>query len=94
MKRLAIRLIQRYQRDVSPNRPPACRFYPSCSEYGVQAIERYGVLRGGLKTVWRIARCNPLNAGGYDPAIPEQSSDEDDVSDGVAIADETQAASR
>ncbi len=94
MKRFAIRLIRRYQRDVSPNRPPSCRFYPSCSEYGVQAIEHYGVLRGGFKTVWRIARCNPLNAGGYDPPIPEDSTDRDEESDGHSLGDETQTASR
>jgi len=45
-----------------------CRFYPTCSEYGIQAIEKYGIIRGVAKTVWRILRCNPFNKGGYDPA--------------------------
>jgi len=45
-----------------------CRFYPTCSNYGIQAIEKYGVIKGGLKTVWRVLRCNPWNKGRYDPA--------------------------
>jgi hypothetical protein len=44
-----------------------CRFRPTCSEYAVQSIEKYGVLKGGLKAAWRILRCNPWNKGGYDP---------------------------
>ena len=44
-----------------------CRFNPSCSEYGVQAIEKYGIFKGGLKTCWRVLRCNPFNKGGNDP---------------------------
>ena len=45
-----------------------CRFHPTCSEYGVQAIEKYGFIKGLLKTIWRILRCNPWNKGGIDPA--------------------------
>lgn len=44
-----------------------CRFYPTCSEYGVLAVTKYGVIKGGLKTAWRILRCNPWNKGGFDP---------------------------
>jgi hypothetical protein len=44
-----------------------CRFRPTCSEYAVQSIEKYGILKGGLKAAWRILRCNPWNKGGYDP---------------------------
>lgn len=44
-----------------------CRFLPTCSDYGIQAIEKYGPIKGGLKTAWRIIRCNPFNKGGYDP---------------------------
>ena len=47
--------------------PPSCRFYPTCSEYSVQALEKYGVIKGGTKSIWRILRCNPFNKGGYDP---------------------------
>jgi putative membrane protein insertion efficiency factor len=44
-----------------------CRFYPTCSEYGYQAVEKYGFIRGGLMALWRILRCNPFNKGGHDP---------------------------
>ncbi len=64
---LALRLIRLYQRTVSQVTPPTCRFIPSCSEYGYQAIEKYGLLRGGWLTVRRLVRCNPFNPGGYDP---------------------------
>ena len=46
---------------------PSCRFYPTCSEYAVQAITKYGALKGGAKATWRILRCNPFNKGGIDP---------------------------
>jgi len=46
-----------------------CRFHPTCSEYGYQAIEKYGVIKGGLKTIWRVMRCNPFNKGGDDPVV-------------------------
>ncbi|HEY3935378.1 MAG TPA: membrane protein insertion efficiency factor YidD [Gemmatimonadales bacterium] len=60
-------LIRGYQRFISPGLPPACRFSPSCSQYAVEAIERYGAVRGGWLAVKRIARCHPWNPGGYDP---------------------------
>jgi len=44
-----------------------CRFYPTCSAYSLEAIEKFGVFRGSIKSIWRILRCNPFNAGGYDP---------------------------
>ena len=67
MKHLFIFLIKVYQRTLSRVLPPSCRFYPSCSEYGVQALQKYGVFKGGWLTVKRIARCHPFNPGGYDP---------------------------
>ncbi|HEX5166282.1 MAG TPA: membrane protein insertion efficiency factor YidD [Thermomicrobiales bacterium] len=67
MRRLALLLIRGYQRGISPMLPPSCRFVPSCSDYGYQAIEKYGIIRGGAMTVWRIMRCNPFNKGGFDP---------------------------
>jgi putative membrane protein insertion efficiency factor len=67
MKRLALLLIRGYQRGISPMLPPSCRFVPTCSDYGYQAIEKYGIIRGGAMTVWRILRCNPFNKGGFDP---------------------------
>lgn len=67
MKRLVLALIRFYRRFISPALPPSCRFTPTCSEYTYEAIERYGVARGGWLGVKRIVRCNPLNPGGYDP---------------------------
>ena len=67
MRSIFIFLIRGYQRFLSPLFPPSCRFYPSCSEYAVQAIGKYGIFKGGVKAVWRILRCNPFNKGGYDP---------------------------
>lgn len=66
MKKLLIKIIRLYQRYISPLKKPCCRFYPSCSMYAVIAIEKYGVLRGGIKAVLRILRCNPLFKGGID----------------------------
>ena len=67
MKQLALLAIRGYQRSVSPGMAPACRFEPSCSRYGYEAIERYGLVRGGWLILRRLARCHPLHATGYDP---------------------------
>lgn len=67
MKRLALALIRLYKATLSKVLPPACRFYPSCSMYTYQAIEKYGVLKGGWLGIRRILRCHPFNPGGYDP---------------------------
>ena len=67
MKRALISLIRFYKRAISPYLPQACRFTPSCSEYAVQAIERYGALKGLRLSIWRVLRCNPFSKGGYDP---------------------------
>jgi len=67
MKPLALKAIRHYQRSVSPGLPPACRFQPTCSQYGYEAIERHGVLKGTFLTAWRLVRCNPFNRGGVDP---------------------------
>jgi putative membrane protein insertion efficiency factor len=64
---LALRLIRGYQRFVSPMLPSSCRFEPSCSQYGYEAIAKYGIIKGGWLAVWRILRCNPFCRGGYDP---------------------------
>jgi putative membrane protein insertion efficiency factor len=65
--RAAVGLVRFYQRFLSTMKPPTCRFYPTCSEYGLQAIAHRGVLRGGILAAWRVLRCNPFSAGGYDP---------------------------
>ena len=67
MKYIFIFLIRIYQLTLSRLMPPSCRFYPSCSEYGVQALQKYGIFKGGWLTVKRVARCHPFNPGGYDP---------------------------
>jgi len=61
-------VIRFYQIFLSPLKGRrTCRFYPTCSEYALQAIRKYGVIKGGIKAVWRLLRCNPFNPGGYDP---------------------------
>ena len=67
MKKIFVSLIKIYQKIISPLFPPSCRYYPTCSEYSVQAIKKYGVFKGLIKSIWRILRCNPFSKGGYDP---------------------------
>lgn len=66
-QKVAIGLIKGYQVGLSPLFPSSCRFYPTCSEYAVQAIGKYGLWRGGVKAGRRILRCHPFSPGGYDP---------------------------
>ena len=66
-KLLFINLIKIYQRFVSPFFPSSCKFSPSCSKYGIEAISKYGVLKGSVLTIKRILKCNPWSKGGYDP---------------------------
>ncbi|HXK34298.1 MAG TPA: membrane protein insertion efficiency factor YidD [Dehalococcoidia bacterium] len=75
MKRPALAAIRFYQRRLSPGLAPSCRFQPTCSQYAYDAIEAYGVIRGGAMAAWRIVRCNPFNDGGYEPVRPERSSE-------------------
>jgi putative membrane protein insertion efficiency factor len=65
-KQVFIAGIRGYQRYISPFLPRVCRFYPSCSEYAIQAIAYHGTLRGVFKAVWRLLRCHPLSHGGVD----------------------------
>ncbi len=73
MKRLLLWLIRFYRREISSRTKPCCKYVPTCSEYGLEAIERFGALKGGLMTLWRILRCNPWSRGGYDP-VPAAGS--------------------
>lgn len=77
MKKIIIKLIILYQKYISPYKKyiynvfgiknPGCRYYPSCSSYAIDAIEKYGLIKGIVKAIWRILRCNPFSKGGYDP---------------------------
>jgi putative membrane protein insertion efficiency factor len=69
MKWAVLTLLRVYKRIISPMLRPSCRFVPSCSEYAADAVEHYGVLRGGGKAMLRLLRCHPLASGGFDPAI-------------------------
>lgn len=64
-----IGLVKGYQYLISPLFPPCCRFFPTCSVYTIQAIEKYGVIKGGFLGIRRILRCHPFSRGGYDPVV-------------------------
>ena len=66
-KKFMLLPIRFYKREISPMLPPSCRFTPTCSEYAMQAIEKYGAVKGGWLATRRILRCNPFHKGGYDP---------------------------
>lgn len=67
MKIVIIFLIKKYQKYISPYKRTKCPYYPSCSCYGLEAINKYGSLKGGILTAWRLIRCNPFSKGGIDP---------------------------
>lgn len=71
MRQLFCFLIRLYRRWVSPLLPPSCRYYPTCSAYALEAVERYGALRGGWLALRRVLRCHPYHRGGYDPVPSE-----------------------
>ena len=66
MKRIFLAMIRFYQKNISPMRPPCCRFIPTCSQYALEAIEKYGALKGGWLAFRRILRCHPFHRKGYD----------------------------
>jgi hypothetical protein len=66
-RRVGVRLIRTYQRLISPAFPPRCRFRPSCSQYTLEAVERFGLMRGTWLGVRRLVKCHPFHPGGYDP---------------------------
>ena len=67
IKKLFLFIIKFYRKYISPMKSTKCPYIPSCSEYGMEAIEKYGALKGGALALWRIIRCNPFSKGGYDP---------------------------
>lgn len=71
IKKVLIYLIKLYRKYLSPMKAVRCPYYPSCSQYGLEALEKYGALKGGAMTAYRILRCNPFSKGGYDP-VPDK----------------------
>jgi uncharacterized protein len=71
LKKILISIIRFYQVAISPIKPPSCRFYPTCSHYGLEAVQRFGAFKGGWLTLKRILKCHPFHPGGIDP-VPEK----------------------
>ncbi len=69
-RRVVVAVLGFYRTAISPLRPPSCRYTPTCSGYAVEAIERFGLVRGGWLAIRRLLRCHPFHAGGYDPVPP------------------------
>ncbi|MBR4430168.1 MAG: membrane protein insertion efficiency factor YidD [Clostridiales bacterium] len=67
MRKAIIGMVRWYQKHVSPAFGPHCKYQPTCSQYMIEAVTKYGALKGGLMGIWRILRCNPFSKGGYDP---------------------------
>lgn len=76
MKRIVVFLLRGYGYLISPLLGPHCRFEPTCSRYAAEAVERFGVVRGGWLALRRVARCHPFHAGGYDPPPCEQQAEQ------------------
>ena len=77
VKVAALQLLRAYKWAISPLFPPACRYVPTCSEYAAEAVERYGVLRGGGMALARLLRCHPWVRGGYDPVVKNSCTPRD-----------------
>lgn len=73
MSKILVALIRVYQIVISPLIPPRCKYYPSCSQYAIDAIRVHGALRGTRMAVWRLLRCNPFSNGGLDPVPPKRA---------------------
>lgn len=67
MKKFLICIIKFYKKYISPVKGTKCPYFPTCSEYALEAVEKYGTVKGGILAAWRICRCNPFSKGGYDP---------------------------
>lgn len=73
MKHILLFFIRFYQKAISPYKKPCCKYYPTCSNYAIEAIERFGALKGFFLALYRVLRCNPFSRGGYDP-VPEKKT--------------------
>ena len=87
MKSFALGLLRVYKRWISPVFPPSCRYVPTCSEYAAEAVERYGVLRGGAMAAWRLMRCHPLAKGGLDPVVTGKERGQESPRHAVIVSD-------
>ncbi len=76
-QRAVLLLLRAYKWAISPMFPPACRYVPTCSEYAMEAVERYGAIRGGLISAWRLLRCHPFAKGGLDPVVKNSQMTDD-----------------
>lgn len=76
-KLAALQILRAYKWAISPLLPPSCRFVPTCSEYAMEAVDRYGVLRGSVLALMRLLRCHPLAHGGYDPVVGDARATND-----------------
>ncbi len=74
MKKTVVTLIRGYRMFISPLFPPSCRYHPTCSVYAIEAVERFGVIKGGGLAIRRILRCHPFHPGGYDP-VPQKDEE-------------------
>lgn len=73
-KIVVLQLLRAYKRAISPMFPPSCRYVPTCSDYAVEAVERFGALRGSAMAMARLLRCHPFAGGGYDPVVKHEES--------------------
>ncbi len=73
-KTVVLQLLRGYRWAISPMFLPACRYVPTCSQYAMEAVDRYGVMRGILMAIWRVLRCHPFAKGGYDPVVQPKES--------------------
>lgn len=69
-------VIRLYQKLISPLLPPSCKYYPSCSAYAIEALEKFGLAKGSVMAIWRVLRCNPFSKGGYDPVVKDDCCSE------------------
>ena len=74
LKKIFLSIIRFYQVAISPLKPPTCRFYPTCSHYGLEAVERFGAVKSGWLAMKRILKCHPFHPGGFDP-VPQKKQD-------------------
>ncbi|MBN2694450.1 membrane protein insertion efficiency factor YidD [bacterium] len=73
IKKIFIKIIKFYQKNISPLKPPVCKYYPTCSNYALEAFQEFNWFKALILSIWRVLRCNPFSKGGYDP-IPKKNN--------------------